>query len=32
MARKTGRAMPLTAKAGVTKVRRRYGKGGKVKK
>lgn len=28
----TGRAKPLTPKAGVTKTSRRYGKGGKLKK
>lgn len=32
MAKKTGRAKPLTPKAGVTRTRRRYGCGGKVKK
>lgn len=32
MARKTGRAKPLTAKAGVTKTKRRYGCGGKLNK
>lgn len=31
MAKKTGRAKPLTAKAGVTKTKRRYGCGGKLK-
>lgn len=31
MAAKTGRAKPLTAKAGVTRNKRRYGKGGKLK-
>ena len=30
--KKTGRAKPLTAKAGVTKTHRRYGCGGKLKK
>ena len=28
----TGRAKPMTAKAGVTKTKRRYDKGGKVTK
>lgn len=28
----TGRAKPMTSKAGVTKTKRRYGKGGKVNK
>lgn len=32
MARRTGRAKPLAPKAGVTKSKRRYGCGGKVKK
>lgn len=32
MAKKTGRAKPLTAKAGVTKTKRRYGCGGKLNK
>lgn len=31
MARRTGRAKPTTPKAGVTKTRRRYGCGGKLK-
>ena len=31
MARKTGRAKPTTPKAGITKTRRRYGCGGKLK-
>lgn len=30
--RKTGRAKPLTSKAGVTKTKRRYSNGGKLKK
>lgn len=30
--KKTGRAKPLTAKAGVTKTHRRYDEGGKLKK
>lgn len=30
--KKTGRAKPLTPKAGVTKTSRRYGCGGKLKK
>ena len=32
MARRTGRAKPTTPKSGVTKIHRRYGCGGKVKK
>ena len=32
MARRTGRAKPMTAKAGVTKTKRRYACGGKMKK
>ena len=32
MLRRTGRAKPLAPKAGVTKSKRRYGCGGKVKK
>lgn len=32
MAKRTGRAKPLTAKAGVTKTKRRYGCGGKLNK
>ena len=32
MSRRTGRAKPLAPKAGVTKSKRRYGCGGKVKK
>ena len=32
MAKKTGRAKPMTAKAGVTNTHRRYGCGGKLKK
>lgn len=32
MAKKTGRAKPLTPKAGVTKNKRRYSCGGKLKK
>lgn len=32
MAKKTGRAKPLTTKAGVTKTKRRYSRGGKIKK
>lgn len=32
MAKKTGRAKPLTPKAGVTKGKRRYACGGKIKK
>lgn len=32
MARRTGRAKPLAPKAGVTKSKRRYGCGGKIKK
>lgn len=31
MARKAGRTKPMSPKAGVTKTRRRYGCGGKVK-
>ncbi len=31
MTRRTGRAKPMTAKAGVTKSKRRYGCGGKLK-
>lgn len=31
MARRTGRAKPTAPKAGVTKTRRRYGCGGKLK-
>lgn len=31
MAKKTGRAKPLTSKAGVTKGKRRYACGGKIK-
>ena len=31
MARRTGRDKPTTPKAGVTKTRRRYGCGGKLK-
>ena len=31
MARRTGRSKPTTPKAGVTKTRRRYGCGGKLK-
>lgn len=31
MSKKTRRAKPLTAKAGVTKTKRRYGCGGKLK-
>ena len=30
--RRTGRAKPMTAKAGVTKTKRRYACGGKMKK
>lgn len=30
--KKTGRAKPMTAKAGITKSRRRYSCGGKLKK
>ena len=32
MARRAGRAKPMTAKAGVTKTHRRYSCGGKLKK
>lgn len=32
MAKKTGRARPMTAKAGVTKNKRRYSCGGSLKK
>lgn len=32
MANRTGRAKPLTPKAGVTKSKRRYKSGGKLKK
>ena len=32
MVKKAGRARPMTAKAGVTKTKRRYGCGGKLKK
>lgn len=32
MAKITGRAKPLTAKAGVTKIKRRYDCGGKISK
>lgn len=32
MARKAGRTKPMSPKAGVTKTRRRYGCGGKIKK
>ena len=32
MASRTGRAKPMTAKAGVTKTKRRYACGGKMKK
>ena len=32
MARRTGRAKPMTAKAGVTKTKRRYACGGKMMK
>lgn len=32
MVKKTGRAKPMPAKAGVTKTKRRYGCGGKLKK
>ena len=32
MTRRTGRAKPMTAKAGVTKNKRRYSCGGKIKK
>lgn len=32
MARKAGRTKPMSPKAGVTKTRRRYSCGGKVKK
>ena len=32
MARRTGRAKPLTTKAGVTKTKRRYACGGKMKR
>lgn len=32
MAKKTGRARPMTAKAGVTKTKRRYSCGGSLKK
>jgi hypothetical protein len=32
MPRRTGRAKPLAPKAGVTKSKRRYGCGGKIKK
>lgn len=32
MAKGTGRAKPLTAKAGVTKTKRRYSSGGKLNK
>lgn len=32
MVKKTGRAKPMTAKAGVTKGKRRYACGGKMKK
>ena len=32
MARRTGRAKPLTTKAGVTTTKRRYSRGGKLKK
>ena len=32
MAKRTGRAKPMTAKAGVTKNKRRYACGGKMKK
>lgn len=31
MAKKSGRAKPMTSKAGVTKGKRRYGCGGKLK-
>lgn len=31
MVKRTGRAKPMTAKAGVTKTKRRYGCGGKLK-
>lgn len=32
MVKKTGKAKPMTAKAGVTKTKRRYDCGGKIKK
>ena len=32
MTKKTGRAKPMTAKAGVTRGKRRYDCGGKIKK
>ena len=32
MVKRTGRVKPLTTKAGVTKTKRRYGCGGKLKK
>ena len=32
MVKRTGRAKPLTTKAGVTKTKRRYACGGKMKK
>ena len=32
MVKRTGRAKPMTAKAGVTKTKRRYACGGKMKK
>lgn len=32
MAKKRGRAKPVTSKAGVTKKKRRYGCGGKIEK
>ena len=32
MVKRTGRARPLTTKAGVTKTKRRYACGGKMKK
>lgn len=32
MEKKTGRAKPMTAKAGITKTKRRYACGGKLKK